>query len=141
MLAQLIVVGILYLLARLAAVGVRPGLHRQLGRHPLVEHALPHLTRVVVVKLVDPIIAIALLGVAYGIAAHLHWPHHGIRIFLSLFLAWVIIRLLTSQMQNRTLARIVTCIIWSIAALDISTCSSPSSPCSTASTSPSVACI
>ena len=52
-------------------------------------------------------------------ASHFHWPNHGIRIFLSLFLAWVIIRLLTSQMKNRTLARFITVIIWSIAALDI----------------------
>ena len=53
------------------------------------------------------------------IASHFHWPNHGLRIFLSLFLAWVIIRLLTSQMKNRTLARFVSVIIWSIAALDI----------------------
>ena len=52
-------------------------------------------------------------------ASHFHWPNHGIRIFLSLFLAWVIIRLLTSQMKNRTLARFISVIIWSVAALDI----------------------
>ena len=79
----------------------------------------PHLTQVIVARLVGPIITIVLLWFAHRTAAHFHWPNHGIRIFLSLFLAWVIIRLLTSQMKNRTLAKIVTFIIWSIAALDI----------------------
>jgi small-conductance mechanosensitive channel len=119
MVAQLVVVGILYLLARLAAEGVRPWLRRQLTRHPSIEHALPHLTKVIVVKLVSPIITVILLRLAYKTAVHFHWPNHGIRIFLSLFLAWVIIRLATSQMKNRTAARIVTFIIWAIAALDI----------------------
>ena len=56
---------------------------------------------------------------AYRVASRLHWPNHGIRIFLSLFLAWVVIRLLTSQMKNRLLAKFVSVIIWCVAALDI----------------------
>ena len=36
MLIQLIVVGCLYMLARLAAEAVRPWLRRQLARHPLI---------------------------------------------------------------------------------------------------------
>jgi small-conductance mechanosensitive channel len=119
MLLQLIVIGCLYLLARLAAEGIRQPLHRLLARHPLVERSLPHLTKVITTRLLSPIIAVAFLFCAYGAAARLHWPKHGIRVFLSLFLAWVIIRLLTSQMQNRTLARLVSVIVWSIAALDI----------------------
>ncbi|MBU4231131.1 MAG: mechanosensitive ion channel [Proteobacteria bacterium] len=119
MLLQLIVVGCLYLLARLAAGPVRPWLHRQLKRHPLVEHSLPHLTRVITTRLVSPIITVALLWFTLRAASHFHWPNHGIRIFLSLFLAWVIIRLLTSQIKNRTLARGISVIFWSVAALDI----------------------
>ena len=56
MLVQLIVVGCLYMLARLAAGPVRPWLRRLLKRHPLVEHSLPHLTRVITTRLVSPII-------------------------------------------------------------------------------------
>jgi small-conductance mechanosensitive channel len=119
MLIQLLVVGGLYLLARLAAEAVRPWVQRQLAAHPLVAHSLPHLTRVVTARLLGPIFTVIFLVFAHGIAGRLHWPNHGIRIFLSLFLAWVIIRLLTSQMRNRTLARLVSFIIWSIAALDI----------------------
>jgi small-conductance mechanosensitive channel len=119
MLVQLMVVIGIYCLARLAAGGVRPWLRRLLDRHSLVEHSLPHLTRVITARLVSPIIAIVFLWFALRTADHYHWPNHGIRIFLSLFLAWVIIRLLTSQMKNRTLARLVTVVIWSIAALDI----------------------
>jgi small-conductance mechanosensitive channel len=85
----------------------------------LVEHSLPHLTRVITARLLTPIFAVVFLWFAHRAASHFHWPNHGIRIFLSLFLAWVIIRLLTSQMKNRTLARLVSLTIWSIAALDI----------------------
>lgn len=119
MLVQLIVVGCLYILAHLAAGLVRPWLKKLLKRHPLVEHSLPHLTKMVTTTCVSPIIAIVLLWFAHGTAAHFHWPNHGIRIFLSLFLAWVIIRLLTSQMKNRTLARGISVTVWSIAALKI----------------------
>ncbi len=119
MLIQLLVVGCLYLLARLAAEAVRPWLHRQLTRHPLVEHSLPHLTKVITGRLLGPIFAVVFLWFALRSESRFHWPNHGIRIFLSLFLAWVIIRLLTSQMKNRTLARLLSLIIWFIAALDI----------------------
>jgi small-conductance mechanosensitive channel len=119
MLVQLLVVGFAYVLARLAAETVRPWLRRLLARHPLVEHSLPHLTRVITTRLVSPVIAIVLLWFAQRTASHFHWPNHGLHIFLSLFLAWVIIRLLTSQMKNRTLARSISVIIWAIAALDI----------------------
>jgi small-conductance mechanosensitive channel len=119
MLIQLIVVGCLYILSRLAAEAVRPWLRQFLARHPLVEHSLPQLTKVITKLLLSPIFAVVFLWFALRAASHLHWPNHGIRIFLSLFLAWVIIRLLTSQMKNRTLARLVSVITWCVAALDI----------------------
>jgi len=119
MVAQLMVVGLLYLLARLAAEAVRPRLRSSLARHTWIEHSLPHLTKLFIARLISPIIMVVLLWIAYCIARHFHWPDHGIRLFLSLVLAWVIIRLLTAQMKNRTLARLLSIIIWSIAALDI----------------------
>jgi small-conductance mechanosensitive channel len=119
MLIQLIVVGCLYLLARLAGDEVRPWLRRQLARHPLIEPSLPHLAKLVTTRLLGPIFAVLFLWFALRTASRFHWPNHGLRIFLSLFLAWVIIRLLTSQMKNRTLARFISVIIWCIAALDI----------------------
>jgi small-conductance mechanosensitive channel len=119
MVIQLIVVGCLYLLARLAAEAVRPWLRRRLAQHPLIGHALPHLTKVITGKLLSPIFAVIFLWFALRIENHFHWPNHGLRIFLSLFLAWVIIGLLTSQMKNRGLAKFISVIIWFIAALDI----------------------
>jgi len=119
MLVQFIAAGGLYLLARLAAEAVRPWLRRQLARHPLIEHSLPHLTKVITGRLLSPIFGVVFLWLALRIASRLHWPNHGIRICLGLFLAWVIIRLLTSQMKNRTLAKLASVIIWFIAALDI----------------------
>ncbi|MDP1761012.1 MAG: hypothetical protein Q8L43_02200, partial [Deltaproteobacteria bacterium] len=119
MLIQLIVVGCLYLLARLAAEAARPWLRRQLAGHPLIEHSLPHLTKLVTTRLLSPIFVVVFLWFALVSASRFHWPNHGIRILLSLFLAWVIIRLLTSQMKNRTMARFFSVIIWCIAALNI----------------------
>ena len=80
---------------------------------------MPHLTKMVTARLLSPIFAVVFLWLALKIASHFHWPNHGIRILLSLFLAWVIIRLLTSQMKNRTLAKFISVIIWTIAALNI----------------------
>ncbi len=119
MLVQLIVMGILYLLARVAAEAVRPRLRRELEQHPAVQHSLGQLGKVIVARLVGPIITVVLLWFAYRVAWRFHWPNHGFRIFLSLFLAWVVIRLVTAQMKNRTLARMLSFMIWSIAALDI----------------------
>jgi small-conductance mechanosensitive channel len=119
MVVQLIVVGFLYLLARLTAEAVRPRLRSSLARHAWIEHSLPHLTKVFITRLLSPIIMLVLLWIAYRTTRRFHWPDHGIRLFLSLVLAWVVIRLSTSQMRNRTLARIVTVAIWSVAALDI----------------------
>ena len=53
MLAQLIVVGCLYLLSRLAAEASRPWLRRQLAEHPLIERSLPHLSKVVMTRLLS----------------------------------------------------------------------------------------
>jgi small-conductance mechanosensitive channel len=119
MLIQLMVVGCLFILARLAAEVVRPWLSAKLTRHPLIEHSLPHLTQLVKTKLLGPLFTVAFLWVAECIANRFHWPNHGLRIFLSLFMAWVIIRLLTSRMKNRSLAKFINVIIWSIAALSI----------------------
>ncbi len=119
MLVQLMVVGCLYFLSRLAAGAVRPWLQKLLARHPLIEHSLPRLSKMITTKLLSPIFTVVFLWFALRTASNFHWPNHGIRIFLSLFLAWVIIRLLTSQMHNRTLARLINVTIWSIAALDI----------------------
>ncbi len=119
MLVQLMVAGCMYVLARLAAQAVRPWLHKQLAQRPFIEHSLPHLTRLITARLLGPIFAVVFLWLAQATASRFHWPNHGLRIVLSLFLAWVIIRLLTSQMANRTLAKLISLIIWSIAALDI----------------------
>jgi small-conductance mechanosensitive channel len=80
---------------------------------------MPHLTRLITGRLVGPIFTAVFLWLARGTANHFHWPHHGIGIFLNLFVAWVIIRLLTADMKSRTLAKVISVIIWCVAALAI----------------------
>jgi small-conductance mechanosensitive channel len=119
MLVQSVVVLSLFLLARGVAFPLRPWLTLRLDRHPSLKHALGHLGRVIIARLITPMLAIVLLWFAHRTAITYGWPHNGLRIALSLTLAWVIIRLLTAQMKNRTLAKVISVAIWTIAALDI----------------------
>jgi small-conductance mechanosensitive channel len=119
MLAQIIVVAAAFLAAHLAAQAIRPWLKRLLARHTWIEHALGHLARLIFIRLTTAMIMIGLLWIIFEIAYYYQLPRHGIRTGLSLLLAWVIIRLLTGQMKNRTWAKIISVAIWMIAALDI----------------------
>lgn len=119
MVKQLIVIACLYLGARVAAGVLRPRLRKFLEGHSWVGQALPHLSRVIVTKLLTSILTLLLLWVASAAAGHFHWPHHGISMVMSLLLAWVVIRLATSQLKNRTVAKVLNVIVWCIAALYI----------------------
>jgi small-conductance mechanosensitive channel len=119
MLVQLLVAGVAYVLARTAAMVVRPWFLGEMKRHPGIEQALGHLAKLIAARLVTPIIAVVLLWFVYRMAHYFQWPNHGLSIVLSLSLAWVIVRLLTGEMKNRTLAKIVSVIIWTLAALNI----------------------
>jgi len=52
-------------------------------------------------------------------AEYANWPHHLIKIVVSLLTAWVVIRLAATLIRNRTWSRAITIIAWVIAALSI----------------------
>lgn len=125
MLPQLAVAGAIYLLAYRTGAAARPWLVGLLKRSPLIENILGHVARVIATRLAGPIFATMLLWLTYRFALHFQWPSEGIHVVLCLSLAWVVVRLLTGQMRNRPLARIISVAIWSIAALEIVSLLSP----------------
>lgn len=66
-----------------------------------------------------PFILLLLVLAAQLTAQAMSMPVDIYRIALSLLMAWVIIRLITSLIRNQTVARLAAIVIWLIAALDI----------------------
>lgn len=52
-------------------------------------------------------------------AEYAGWPHHLIKIVVSLLTAWVVIRLAATLIRNRTWSRAITVVAWIYAALSI----------------------
>lgn len=116
---QIIAMGVAFALAYGVSEYIRPRLLRHLERHPLLGNFLANWRDLIAGHLTRQVMVIVLLWIELGVAYHFNWRHHGIRVVLSLMMAWVIIRLVTSQMKNTLLARFMDVTIWSIAALYI----------------------
>ncbi len=69
--------------------------------------------------LVFPIVAIALLWLAVGVANGLNLPSRVIGVVASLFSAWVLIRFVSGVAGDTTLTRSVSFLAWTVAALNI----------------------
>jgi small-conductance mechanosensitive channel len=116
-LAQIVVVGLAFLAARLAAVRVQVLLEtvakgwryeQQLRR---IAAALEPLTL--------PIIWLTLQWLSVLIAAQAQLPYQLIKIVVSLITAWVVIRLTTTLVRDRTWSRFIAIAAWTVAALNI----------------------
>lgn len=60
-----------------------------------------------------------LTQILIAIAASTGYPHHILTIVLSLLSAWLVIRLATSVIANREIARVVSILAWGVATLNI----------------------
>ena len=60
-----------------------------------------------------------LVQLCIAIAASTGFPHHILTIVLSLLSAWLVIRLATSVIANREVARVVSILAWGVATLNI----------------------
>ena len=116
-LAQILVVGLAFLAARLGAARVQVILEtvakgwryeQQLRR---IAAALEPLTL--------PIIWLTLQWLSVLIAAQAGLPHQLIKIVVSLITAWVVIRLTTTLVRDHTWSRFIAIAAWTIAALNI----------------------
>ena len=66
-----------------------------------------------------PVCWLALQWLSVSIAANAGWPHHFIKIVVSLLTAWVIIRLSSSLVRDPVWSKAVAITAWTIAALSI----------------------
>jgi small-conductance mechanosensitive channel len=115
--AQIVVVGLAFLLARQGASHARSLLDRvargwrygeQLRR---IATALEPLTL--------PILWLLLQWLALLIAAQAMLPHQLVKVVASLLTAWVVIRLTTTLVRDATWSRLIAIAAWTIAALNI----------------------
>jgi small-conductance mechanosensitive channel len=116
-LGQLAVIGLTFLAARL----VEPVIQRWFQN---IAHGRRHevnLRKVAaaLAPLTIPVIWLVLQWVVVYVVAWAGWPHHLIKIVVSLLTAWVIIRLTTTLVRDPTWAKLVAGAAWTVAALNI----------------------
>ncbi len=116
MAAQLAVVGLALLLAYRATGAVHSWLSRLQAKCPEFQEACAEMP---FLKVIDPLFAVIFLWIASRTAHHFHWPREVLNIALILSIALALVRLCTSQMQNRFWARILKIVIWLWAALHV----------------------
>jgi small-conductance mechanosensitive channel len=120
MAAQLVGIGCLLLLAHKATRAMRAWLTReqaQYAQHPEAGTELAVLLDFV--RVIDAFIAAILVAVAYGIAAHFHWPQDALYTVGIILIGLTMKRLFTDRMNNRFWARILAMAIWVLASLYI----------------------
>jgi len=66
-----------------------------------------------------PVVWLALQWFTVGAAESAKWPHHLIKVVVSLLTAWVVIRMAATLVRNHTWSRTITIVAWTIAALNI----------------------
>jgi small-conductance mechanosensitive channel len=116
-LAQIVVVGLAFLAARLGAARVQ-GLLETVARGWRYEQQLRRIAAALE-PLTLPIIWLTLQWLSVLIAAQARLPHQLIKIVVSLITAWVVIRLTTTLVRDRTWSRFIAIAAWTVAALNI----------------------
>jgi small-conductance mechanosensitive channel len=115
--AQIVVVGLAFLAARLVAARVQ-GLLERVAKGWRYEQQLRRIAAALE-PLTLPIIWLTLQWLSVLIAAQALWPHQLIKIVVSLITAWVVIRLTTTLVRDPTWSRFIAIAAWTIAALNI----------------------
>jgi small-conductance mechanosensitive channel len=116
-LAQIVVVGLAFLAARLAAARVQLLLER-VAKGWRYEQRLRQIAAALE-PLTLPIVWLTLQWLSVLIAAQARLPYQLIKIVVSLITAWVAIRLTTTLVRDRTWSRFIAIAAWTIAALNI----------------------
>jgi small-conductance mechanosensitive channel len=116
-LTQLIVIGLLYLIARVITPRCRVYLTR-LGEHRGLERFSSRLiTNLAVLAL--PAAWLVMQWITYLVATQAGWPSDLMRIAVSLLSAWIIIRLTTVFVRDPGWSKTIALIAWAVAALSI----------------------
>jgi small-conductance mechanosensitive channel len=114
---QIVVVGLAFLAARLVAARVQ-GLLERVATGWRYEQQLRRIAAALE-PLTLPIVWLTLQWLSVLIAAQARWPHQLIKIVVSLITAWVVIRLTSTLVRDRTWSRFIAIAAWTIAALNI----------------------
>jgi small-conductance mechanosensitive channel len=114
MVAQIGVIGLALLLAHKTTGAVRSWLGRIQAQCPEFQETYAEMP---FLKVIDPLFAVIFLWVASRTAHHFHWPREVLYTALILVIALALVRLCTTQMHNRSWARILTIVLWLWAAL------------------------
>ena len=72
-----------------------------------------------VIPLVLALLWLVLLWLTLFVAGVVQWPRHLIQIAASLLTAWVVIRLVSQLAPSPNWAKLITWVVWSVAALSI----------------------
>src|SRR5882724_105049 len=115
--AQIVVVGLAFLAARLGAARVQRLLER-VAKGWRYEQQLRRIAAALE-PLTLPIIWLTLQWLSVLIAAQARLPHQLVKIVVSLITAWVVIRLTTTLVRDRTWSRFIAIAAWTVAALNI----------------------
>lgn len=73
----------------------------------------------VLIPLIFPLLALAVLWLAVAAAVVMGWPHGVVTTVASLLAAWIVIRLVTTLIGNIFWARLAALLAWTVAALNI----------------------
>lgn len=118
MAAQIMVVVFSFLLAHHATAAIRAWFTRQQEKCFLRPESCGDLTKLTnFMGVIRPFLAFIFVWIAFSSARHLNWDRDGLQTALSLLAALFLARLLTDQMKNRFLARILGIVIWFWASL------------------------
>jgi small-conductance mechanosensitive channel len=113
MVAQIVVIGGALLLARKVGGAMRAWLTGQQAQYAMHPEARADLAILLdFVKVIDAFIAFVLVGIAFRIADHFHWPRNGLFAVGIFLIALSVVRLFTDTMKNRFWARIFAIAIW-----------------------------
>ena len=115
--AQIVVVGLAFMIARHGAARLRSLLER-VAKGWRYEQQLRR-TAAALEPLTLPIVWLLLQWLALLVAAQAMLPHQLIKIVASLITAWVVIRLTTTLVRDRIWSRFIAIAAWTIAALNI----------------------
>jgi small-conductance mechanosensitive channel len=115
--AQILVVGLTFLAARQGAARLQLLLER-VAKGRRYERQLRRIAAALE-PLTLPIIWLVLQWLSLLIAAQARLPHQVIKSVASLITAWVVIRLTTTLVRDRTWSRFIAIAAWTIAALNI----------------------
>lgn len=117
-LAQVLVIGIGFLMAKLVAPRLISWAEKA-NDQPHRFHKPVGVALWVLTPLALPVVWLVLQWLAVMVSVQAGWPHHVIRAVVSLLTAWVLIRLMSNVVANAAWSKAIAVIAWTVAALNI----------------------